>query len=237
MTIIQKPSPNQDGNRKPITKVVIHWIVGNLASADAVFAKPGGVSAHYGVEDNTIHQYVAEDKVAYHAGVYSVNQESIGIEHSASPDRPASNATYATSGELIAQICKKYSIPLDREHIIKHSQIKATQCPGTMDIDRLITIAKSYTVPMVTLPQAELDQMRTDRDNHYNALQASESLNQELQAYLADIGKKLNECENKAPQTITVEKIVEKVVYKEKIVPTVDLKKLSFAKRLKLLFS
>jgi hypothetical protein len=141
--IIQKPSPNQDANRVKVDRVVIHWIVGNLAAADAVFAKPGGVSAHYGIEDNTVHQYVAEDKVAYHAGVYAMNQRSIGIEHSAAPDRPASEATYQTSGKLIAEICKRHSIPLDRAHIIKHSEVKATQCPGTMDLDKLINIAKN----------------------------------------------------------------------------------------------
>lgn len=141
-------SPNFDTNRKPITKIVIHWIVGNLAAADAQFQKPvPGTSAHYAVEDNNIHQYVKEEDVAYHAGVYSVNQESIGIEHSAAPDRPASEATYQTSGKLIGEIAKRHNIPLDRQHILKHSEIKATQCPGTIDIDKLIQIAKASTLP------------------------------------------------------------------------------------------
>lgn len=147
MTVKWIGSPNFDTNRKPITKIVIHWIVGNLAAADATFLKPNGVSAHYGVEDDNVHQYVKEENVAYHAGVYSVNQESIGIEHSADPNRPASEATYQTSGKLIAEIAKRHSIPLDRQHILKHSEIKATQCPGTMDLDKLINIAKAQSLP------------------------------------------------------------------------------------------
>jgi len=145
-------SPNYDTNRKSIAKIIIHWIVGSLASADAQFQKPSGTSAHYGVEDGTIHQYVQESNVAYHAGVYSVNQESVGIEHSASPDRAASEATYKTSGQLIYEIAKRYNIPLDRQHILKHSEIKATQCCGTVDVDKLISIAKSFTVSPLPLP-------------------------------------------------------------------------------------
>ena len=165
MNIISKPSPNQDSFRLPITTIVIHWIVGNLAAADAVFAKLGGVSAHYAVEDSTVHQYVPENKVAYHAGVYLVNQQSIGIEHSASPDRPASDLTYETSGQLIAEIAKRYNIPLDRAHIKGHKEYKATQCPGTMDIDRLISIAKKYQPNDL---QKELDKARLERDANWN---------------------------------------------------------------------
>ena len=192
-----KGSPNYDTNRKPIKKIVIHWIVGNLASADAVFAKTGGVSAHYGVEDTTVHQYVREENVAYHAGVYTVNQESIGIEHSAAPDRPASEATYKTSGELIADICKRYNIPLDRTHIIKHSQVKATQCPGTMDLDRLIEIAKSFSKTMVTLPQEEVDKLREDRDRNWDNYQFERTKNGELLKQISSLQSEIDVLEQK----------------------------------------
>lgn len=145
MNITQHPSPNQDGNRLAIDRVVIHWMAGNLASTDVVFSIPNGTSAHYGIENETVHQYVDESRVAYHAGNYAMNQRSVGIEHSAQPGRSASDTTYQTSGELLADICARHKIPLDRAHIIKHSQVVPTQCPGTIDIDRLITIAKSFT--------------------------------------------------------------------------------------------
>ena len=146
MTIKFIGSPNFDNSRKPIKQVVIHWIVGDLTSADATFQKVGGVSAHYGVEDEIIHQYVLEEDTAYAVGVYYRNQESISIEHSASPDRLASNATYSTSAKLIADICQRNNIPVDRQHIIGHNEIKATQCTGTMDIDRLIREANSEII-------------------------------------------------------------------------------------------
>lgn len=145
-------SPNFDTNRKPIDRIVIHWFgVGKQAAADAQFQKTGGTSAHYSIEDNSIHQYVKEENVAYHAGVYAMNQRSIGIEHSAEPTRPASEDTYKNSGLLVAQLCKKYNIPLDRTHILKHSEVKATQCPGTMDLDKIINLAKGNMANTITI--------------------------------------------------------------------------------------
>lgn len=165
MNITWIGSPNYDTNRKTIDRIIIHWIVGNLAAADTQFQKASpGTSAHYGIENSEVHQYVKEENVAYHAGVYTMNQRSIGIEHSADPNRPASDETYETSGELIAQISKRHNIPLDREHIIGHKEVKATQCPGTMDIDRLITIAKRKLEPQTDALQVCIN----DRDMNWN---------------------------------------------------------------------
>lgn len=132
-------SPNFDKNSKPKTKIVLHWMAGTLAGTDKVFQDTKrGTSAHYGIEDREVHQYVNTDHVAYHAGVYKVNQESIGIEHSAAPGRDATPLTIETSINLIVDLCRKYNIPADRQHIIKHSEIKATQCPGTIPIDYIV---------------------------------------------------------------------------------------------------
>lgn len=141
-------SPNEDSNRTAINVIFIHWFGDSKTTHDAInavdniFQKPNGTSAHYAIENTTVHQYVGEDKVAYHAGVYSWNQRSIGIEHSAGPNRMASTETYETSGKLVREIAKRHNIPLDREHIKAHNEVRATRCPGTMDIDRIIRIAK-----------------------------------------------------------------------------------------------
>lgn len=189
------PSSNYDKSRKPITHIVIHWIVGNLASADATFKNPArNASAHYGIEDSTIFQWVNEAHTAYHAGNYAYNQKSIGIEHSAAPDRPASEATYQTSGKLIAEIAKRYSIPLDRAHIVGHKEVSATQCPGTMDIDKLISIAKGG-VNVDT--QKIIDELRKARDDNWNKFLAEQAKVKELQTLLETSIAKLTACENK----------------------------------------
>lgn len=143
------PTTNYEVGRrgKSVNKILIHWIVGTLASADAQFKKVNSTSAHYGIEDAKIFQWVDEKNTAYHAGNFTVNLESIGIEHSADLNRPATEETYKTSAELIAILCKKHNIPLDRQHIIKHSEVVATRCCGTVDIDRLISMAKSIINP------------------------------------------------------------------------------------------
>ena len=149
MQITWKGSPNFDTNRKAINTVVIHWFgKGTLESANTRFQdKTSKVSAHYGISGSRVWQWVKEENVAYHSDNYAVNQKSLGIEHSATPDRPASEETYQTSAKLIRDICLRYGIPIDREHIIKHSQVKPTQCPGTIDLDKLIKLANIEDMP------------------------------------------------------------------------------------------
>ena len=107
-----------------IKYVILHWIVGTLESADATFNNPTRLaSAHYGVGDDEIHQWVKESDTAWHAGNLMVNRQSIGIENEGGPDLPISEATYQTSAKLIADICKRYNIPIDREHILGHREV------------------------------------------------------------------------------------------------------------------
>lgn len=147
MSVTWIGSPNFSGGRmgfKP-SKIVIHWMAGTMAAADATFQNTQRqTSAHYGVEDTKVHQYVRESDTAWHSGKWLTNLQSIGIEHSAQPGRNASDATYRSSGQLVAEICKRWGIPLDRAHIIKHSEVIPTQCPGTVNLDRIISEAKSY---------------------------------------------------------------------------------------------
>lgn len=134
-------SNNYEAGRKgqKITKVVLHWIVGKLSAADATFQDSTRIaSAHYGIGPSEVHQYVKEEDTAYHAGNLTINRQSIGIEHQGGPDLPISEDTYKQSIELVADICKRYGIPADREHILKHNEIKSTQCPGTLDVDRIV---------------------------------------------------------------------------------------------------
>lgn len=147
MNIIWKPasdsnySEGRDGNS--IDAIVVHWIVGTLEIADKVFADGRrNVSAHYSIGDDEIHQHVKDEDTAWHCGDWLWNLKTIGIEHEGSPDLPISDATYETSAQLIKELSEKYDIPLDKEHILPHNHFVATQCPGTLDIDRLIELAK-----------------------------------------------------------------------------------------------
>ena len=102
----------------------------------------------YGIGDKDIHQYVKEEDTAWHASNLTVNRESIGIEHEGgwlledkrSRQKPSSE-THATSAKLVADICKRYGIPIDRNHIKLHKEYRATACPGSLDVDWIIQAA------------------------------------------------------------------------------------------------
>lgn len=137
MNITQVGSPNFSNGRQGKGKLgfIIHWIVGNLASADATFQnRSRNTSAHFGVEDNEVHQYVSVENTAYHAGNWDVNLTTVGIEHSAQPGRDATDKTYETSAQLIAKVIRENAVG---NNLRKHSAIVATQCPGTIDINRI----------------------------------------------------------------------------------------------------
>jgi regulator of replication initiation timing len=110
------------------------------------------------VSDDTVYQWVKESEVAWHAGNWPINQCSIGIEHDATTTKNASEKTYQTAGELLADICKRNNIPLDREHIIKHSEVSATQCPGTLDVDRIIALAKGGNMSLTKDIESEVEE-------------------------------------------------------------------------------
>src|SRR3990167_6238467 len=157
-----------------ITKICLHWIVGKLSAADAVFNNPDRqVSAHFGIGHTEVHQYVREEDTAYHAGNFTVNKQSIGIEHEGGPDLPISEDTHKTSIELVTDICRRYNIPADRQHILKHSEIKATQCPGTLDIDRIVReVQKRLAVPLdsptdtIPVPKKDFEQLVDNSNEH-----------------------------------------------------------------------
>lgn len=130
-------SPNFTVGRggKKIEFIVVHWIVGDVSAADAVFRNAAyQTSAHYAVQTGTVHQYVKEGDTAWHAGNFDINQRSIGIEHRGGPNLPIDAGTYEQSAQLIADICRRYG---KRFPLRKHSEFKATQCPGTLDLNRI----------------------------------------------------------------------------------------------------
>jgi len=130
-------SPNYSAGRggKAIEFIVCHWIVGDVPAADAAFTNPAKkTSAHYAVGNGIVHQYVKEQDTAWHAGNFDINQRSIGIEHRGAPTMPITDATYNTSADLIADICRRH---VKRFALRAHREFYATACPGTLDLNKL----------------------------------------------------------------------------------------------------
>ncbi|MGQ0815605.1 MAG: N-acetylmuramoyl-L-alanine amidase [Gemmatimonadota bacterium] len=142
--------------------IVIHIMEGTLAGTDSWFKSPQSkVSAHYGVGQNgEIHQYVAEGDTAFHAGRtfnctwkgrragVNPNSNTIGIEHEGQANSDWSTKMYEASAALIAEIANRWSIPLDRDHIVGHREIYGHKtCPGAkVDLDHLIERARQHAM-------------------------------------------------------------------------------------------
>ncbi|MFF8379014.1 N-acetylmuramoyl-L-alanine amidase [Streptomyces sp. NPDC015661] len=132
-----------------IDRVVIHVVQGSYASALKVFKDPAhGAAAHYVVrKDGHVAQMIRELDVAFHAGNRDMNERSIGIEHEGFVDRPQdfTTAMYEGSARLTADICARYGIPVDREHIIGHVEVEGTDHtdPGPhWDWDRYMALVR-----------------------------------------------------------------------------------------------
>jgi hypothetical protein len=143
------PDPNyligRQGN--PITMIVQHWMDGTIESALALFMTPrpdAPTSAHYlvGQERGKILQLVKDEDTAYHAGDWTTNLLSIGIEAEASPTIPPSDDLYANLAELYQYLRDAHHLDLVENVTVKpHRAIVATQCPGTIDIAHIIELA------------------------------------------------------------------------------------------------
>jgi hypothetical protein len=136
------PQTNYHNGRdgESIEGTIIHWTTGTLSSALAHFSSPSArLSAHYIIDqDGTIVPVVAERDTAYHAGDWMTNLRTIGIEHVAGPSRSPTDAQYAASARLHRELSARYGFALDAQHIRPHRTIVATQCPGTIDVDRIV---------------------------------------------------------------------------------------------------
>jgi hypothetical protein len=116
-----------------VKKIVIHVAEGSYSGTVSWLENcAAGASAHYVVSSKGgMAQCVRNENIAWHAGWWDTNTHSIGIEHAGYIDNPEwfTRSMYHTSARLSAWLCKKYKIPIDRKHIISHSQVPG--CSGS----------------------------------------------------------------------------------------------------------
>jgi hypothetical protein len=106
-------------------------------------------AAHYLIgADGSIVQMVPDDKKALHAGGF--NDRSIGIELEgyAAKSVGFSDRMLSPAAKVTAILCRKYGIPLDRDHVVGHSEV-----PGATHTDpgagfawlRFMELARGFT--------------------------------------------------------------------------------------------
>jgi N-acetylmuramoyl-L-alanine amidase-like protein/transglycosylase-like protein with SLT domain len=119
----------------PINYVVIHTTQGSYSGTISWFQNPASnVSSHYVIRssDGQVTQMVREKDIAFHAGNWTYNTQSVGIEHEGFVSDPSwyTDAMYRASAALTRNICLKYGIPMTRSNIIGHNEV-----PGATHTD------------------------------------------------------------------------------------------------------
>jgi N-acetyl-anhydromuramyl-L-alanine amidase AmpD len=128
-----------------VDKIVIHDTEGGWDGSVATLQNDSGKSVHYIVDadGSRVGQFRPETDTTWHAGNYFYNETSVGIEHVGVATDPAgySDGLYATSEALVKSIRTRWSVPLDRTHIVGHYQIpngtniseSSAPCTDTLD--------------------------------------------------------------------------------------------------------
>lgn len=181
MNIIQKQSPNYTKGRggfKP-EKIIIHVMAGSFAGTDDWFLHSSGeqaVSANYGLGHVNgkieIHQYVQDGDTAYAQGKVdnpnwkyrpgvNPNKYCISIEHEGFDLSKSPEDIIAASAELVRTLATEWNIPISREDIHGHYEIRASKpnCPATDKsvIDKIITLAKGTEETVnIQVPKSKL---------------------------------------------------------------------------------
>jgi hypothetical protein len=127
---------NDSRTTSDISYIVIHTVQGSYDGCISWFQNASAsVSAHYVVRssDGQVTQMLKEEDVGWHAGNWSYNEASIGIEHEGYIDAPETwytDAMYASSAALAADIIDRNNITLSRSAIIAHTEV-----PGATHTD------------------------------------------------------------------------------------------------------
>lgn len=176
--IIQKPSPNfykgRNGYKPEI--IVLHIMDGSLTGTDSWFASPTSqASSHYGVGFNgEVHQYVAEENGAWTQGPHegatfklfkpnvNPNYYCLSIEHEGTDLSKAPDAQINASVSLIQAMATRWSIPIDRDHVIGHYEVdphRKPNCPATDKsiIDRIVKLAQGTSLTREDIKKQVID--------------------------------------------------------------------------------
>ena len=111
-----------------IDYIVIHDTEASYATTLQLVQDPTYVSWNYSIRssDGHVAQHLDAKDVGFQAGNWYVNTHSIGIEHEGFAARGATwytEAMYEGSAKLVSYLADKYSVKLDRAHILGHDQV------------------------------------------------------------------------------------------------------------------
>jgi N-acetyl-anhydromuramyl-L-alanine amidase AmpD len=208
-------TPGRNGH-KPLA-VVMHIAEGSLPGIDAWFVSPqnSGSSTHYAIgKKGEIHQYVREEDAAWGNGIVkkptwpllvqnvNPNLYTISIEHEGYTGEPWTEEMLESDVWLLKRICQRWSIAMDRAHIIGHYQLDSVnraRCPGTgLPWDRLIAelaVMDPKDKQILELQaqvkdlKLEVQNLQSQVQDQLQALQEEQQRAAQLQTRLSSIGR------------------------------------------------
>lgn len=131
-TFVPASSANSQVSSRPsngirIDTIVIHDTESSYESAIAASQEPGA-AANYVMRssDGAVTQMVPTKDIAFHAGNYSTNLHSVGIEHdgyAAQGGTWYTETQYQATADLVMYLAQRFGIPLDRQHIVGHDNV------------------------------------------------------------------------------------------------------------------
>lgn len=160
MNIRPQTTPNKEAGRRghDIRALVIHMTEGSSDSAISWIRSPRSqVSYHYLITaTGIVYQFVKDSDTAWHAG-FDENSNWALHDPSVNSNLPTIGiglAGFAAKGPTLEQafeliklcrkLCKKWSIPIDNDHILPHNIINtAKTCPGgSFPLDSVIGLVQ-----------------------------------------------------------------------------------------------
>lgn len=151
MEFLQSPNHVKGRNGHKVKAVVLHITEGSYTSSLGsrlgwLTSPASNVSSHYLIGDRVPYtiQLVKEEDTAWHCGLVrnptwkglvegeNPNQYTIGIEVALINSSIFPNVgQWFEVARLVKDICKRHNLPLDREHVIGHNEIRSDKlCPG-----------------------------------------------------------------------------------------------------------
>lgn len=123
---------------RPPSEIVLHYTAGGTFDANVIYlTKPNArhVSAHFVIgREGQVALICPLNVIAWHAGKWSRNRTSIGIENvHANDDTPYPEAQLEALVQLCAQLCELFGID-PAAGIVGHRDIVPTVCPRALDV-------------------------------------------------------------------------------------------------------
>lgn len=203
--------------------ICIHTAVGSYSGTISWFKNPSAqVSSHYVINEagTEITQCVRESDRAWAQGTkYRVtaplvkrlggnpNNYLISIEcaDGRKPHEHDRTGQYKALAWLVADIAKRNNIPLNREHVIGHKEIRASKtCPGNIDINQVLQIAKGGDMSKMEIEKktfeelvtkaTRLDEALKGKDEH---LMLATEVEDVVKQKTKDLSKKITQLEKK----------------------------------------